>query len=773
MVHVEVSVADGGNVVVVRAGEQTLVRAVAPVQVETTDGAGVASAYQTLSHDGDALVAGATVVTDDGSEIEISDRWHAVGDEGRVVVRRDVVVRRAATAAGVRWDFAVEGPAVGPSEQWQLFISGNLYNLNDTDLDGREDYLGTDVHEFRDDRNGHLAALAFLPSAQYGLCLARVEAPRHDSAVTPEQLVTGAVIADTDIGSLGVVAAQDGPLVLRAGYPFREERSYCLDTSGRGWAGYLPNETGLRSSVTYELSVVDAPDLTEAIWSVSRRQWVRLGTAPSPLPLPLEEIEAHRFSLTQQYYREWSAADDPREPAGYLTHFSPRDGRTLGSLLEFGFTGAQSLLALAGLRRGHRDGVRLWTDRARRVNDFFVRSCQHDNGFCDGLYDTQRGQFVDWFTGILMPFQYAQDEETLRDYLGSQITDALAPVAARLRGVPGNYTRTMCEAVHAVLLGYEEEKRHGVDQPEWLRAGERFGSFLLATQRDDGSWYRAYSPDGSPLTEPTEWFGKSDLEQGSGAIFPVPVLADLHRLTGRAEYASAALRAADHILRTFVQGVRYCGGLNDTAQIKSVKVDSTGVLFAMRSLITAYRLGGDPRHLDGAVRAAKVASSWLFCWDVPFPEGTLLADADFRTTGWAVCDAIPGGSYVEDVFLEFVGDLLEVARAARVPEFVDVAEVVLHGMQQGVSLPGRMFGYAAPGIQCEGFMTSYWLSAPEATKFSGAVGKVKGDDNDTCNGFVAAAACYGLDSIRDMFATVDFSQIRLLATPALSSAEAQ
>ncbi|KGM17073.1 hypothetical protein N867_10270 [Actinotalea fermentans ATCC 43279 = JCM 9966 = DSM 3133] len=75
-----------------------------------------------------------------------------------------------------------------------------------------------------------------------------------------------------------------------------------------------------------------------------------------------------------------------------------------------------------------------------------------------------------------------------------------------------------------------------------------------------------------------------------------------------------------------------------------------------------------------------------------------------------------------------------------------------------------MLGYAAPGIQLEGYMTSYWLSAPDQTAFSGAVGKVKGDGNDTCNGFVNAAAFFGLDAVRDAFGTLEFSTIRQLAT---------
>jgi len=123
----------------------------------------------------------------------------------------------------------------------------------------------------------------------------------------------------------------------------------------------------------------------------------------------------------------------------------------------------------------------------------------------------------------------------------------------------------------------------------------------------------------------------------------------------------------------------------------------------------------------------------------------------------------PWRSYVEDVFLEFVGDVLAVAIEGGVAELVDVAEVGLVGMQQGVAVPHAMLGYAAPGIQCEGYMTSYWLSAPDETAFSGPVGKVKGDDNDTCNGFVNAAAFFGLDAVRDAFGTLDFSTIRQLA----------
>ena len=68
------------------------------------------------------------------------------------------------------------------------------------------------------------------------------------------------------------------------------------------------------------------------------------------------------------------------------------------------------------------------------------------------------------------------------------------PVARELRDQPGNYLRTMCESVYPLLLAYQ---RTGSAHQHWLGAGRRFGSFLLDTQDDDGSWYRAYAPDGT------------------------------------------------------------------------------------------------------------------------------------------------------------------------------------------------------------------------------------------------------------------------------------
>ena len=52
------------------------------------------------------------------------------------------------------------------------------------------------------------------------------------------------------------------------------------------------------------------------------------------------------------------------------------------------------------------------------------------------------------------------------------------------------------------------------------------------------------------------------------------------------------------------------------------------------------------------------------------------------------------------------------------------------------------------------------MSDPEITEFSGAVNKVKGDDNDTCNGLTNGQAAYAIFEILESYGTLDFDVIR-------------
>ncbi|GAA1133769.1 hypothetical protein [Microbacterium aurantiacum] len=727
-----------------------------PIIIDTIDGHTVRTGYDTFDTDDNGeLTATARVELGEGTTLHITDQLRS--DGVGVLIHRIVRVERAGTTTGVRVGFEARTTVDGASdEDWEYFIPSTMYNRNDTDGDGREDYLGTYEQEHRDDKNGILAMLARHGSSGATFSVARLTLPQYDNGVTPEQLVARSFVQQTDIGSLGL-APHSGQTSLRGAYPFTEAHSFCLDTDGTGWGAFTPVAVGTLIDITYEVRVTNSEDLTTAIWDLVQHQRSRLETKRPDPGVSLEAAIEHRQLLTQLYYRKWTAEENAKEPAGYLVHFSPRVGKTAGSLLEFGFSGDQALLAYAQLRWSQRTGVRLYADRARSVLDFFVTHCQLDNGFCQGIFDPINDEFTYWFTGILMPFQYAENEEDVRRYVGEQIAGALMPIARELRGIEGNYLRTMCESIYPLILAYQADDQ---PNPAWLHAAEKFGNFLLNTQAEDGSWYRAYAPDGAGLTSPAAWFGASDKELKSGTIFPVPILVELHRITGDERYLDAARKAATFMTEQYVEPVDYIGGLNDTTHIKSVKGDAVGVMFLMRSLLKLYEATADRAHLDAAVKAAKVLCSWVYLWDVPFPEDTLLGRAGFRSTGWAGCDVIASGTYLDNEFLEFTGDLANIAAHAGDAALLDFAELVQYGMQMALSTPENDHGYVAPGIQCEGILTSYWLSRPDTTEFSGAVNKVKGDDNDTCNALTNGQAAYGLYDLLDSFGTADFAAIK-------------
>jgi hypothetical protein len=732
-------------------------RLIKPIRVCLTGGEIACGTYAEVRAHESGWTALGSVLASDGTRVDVTDEWSPTSDAA-LALRRTATITTAGTAAGVRVELRAHGEG-GAFDDWQLFVPGALYNRNDTDGDGFEDYLGTYVQEYRDDRLPSLAVLGFLPEAGRAVAISRSSVPRTDGPIADDQLLRREVVQETDIGSLGLAPATDG-LELRAAYPFSEERSFCLNTAGEGWSGFAPNEAGRQLVVAYELHAFDAASLTDAIWGLVRHQMATLATAPPELPFSLEEALEQRLELTERYYAEWPPTADAAVPAGYRVHFSPRGGETLGSLLEYGFSGAQTLLAYTGIESGHRAGHPERVDRGRKVIDFFVARCQLPNGYSHGIYDAEADEFVHWFTGILTPFQYATDEQDTRRYLGTQMTDALLPIARELREVDGNYTRTMCESIYPLLLAYRSEVARGHMHAEWLEAGRRFGEFLLRTQAPDGSWHRAYTPDGVPLTEPASWFGSTDVERKSGTIFPIEVLLALDELTDDERWLAAAKKAGQFIVTTFVSPTCYIGGLNDTTHIKSVKTDSVGVMFVVRSLIKLHERTGEPRFLDGARDAARLLASWVYLWDVPFPEGSLLGSSGFRSTGWAVCDVIAAGSYVDNELLEFIGDLVAVAKAAGDEDLLRIAEVAEYGLQGALSMPGAMLGYAHPGIQCEGLLTSYWLSDPDRTEFSGAVNKRKGDDNDTCNGLINGQMAYASFELLDRYGTLDWADIR-------------
>lgn len=730
-----------------------------PVKVQLYNGKNLRVRYDTVDLDGAKYVATAKIQEPGVCNLLLTDIWEEI--DGQINLQRRVKSMDTFGCEGIRFtsEFRVHDHAAASFDDYSLVFPGAFYNKNDSDEDGIDDYLGTFEQDYKDDRNPGLSETLWCRNSKKFVSLIRADVPTKDETVSREMVNERTFILDTDIGSLGFSPSMHkvNEVVLRCDYPFCERNSFCLNVDASGWSAYKRISGGEEISWSYILFSGTGEDLTEAAWKTTVFQMNRILNDDIKLLFTMEESMACRRNLVHNSYREFPEKKD--FPAGYFIHFSPRGGYGKNNILEYGFAGQQQMLSYAMLRAAKDLGSAEHRRRAIQTLDFFCKRCVHESGIPYGLYDVNTESFIYWWTGVLFPFQYSQNREQLEKYLGKQVVSAMLPIAAELCKHQGNYTRTMIESMYYLWLCYKEELAAGIYHEDWKNCVLRFCDKFLEIQNPDGSWNRAYTMDGQAILEPVEWFGCNDLERGSGAIFPIELISQVYEETQDTRYMRACIAAADFIRNNMVESVYYVGGLNDTTHKKSVKLDAVGVMFAMRSLLRTYEITADTVYLSAAAKAAQILGSWTYLWDIPFNKGTTLGDHGFKTTGWAGCDVIPACSYVDDEFAEFVPDVLKIAELTQDIYLAKLAKIVYLGMQHGLSTSKDMYGYQMEGVQCEGYMTSLWLTDSVNPDFSGAVSKMKGDDNDTCNGLVNGQQLVTVHVLRDMYGTIDINKI--------------
>ncbi|MBV9287632.1 MAG: hypothetical protein JO288_07380, partial [Hyphomicrobiales bacterium] len=640
---------DGGAELVWTLGGAPALALPAPAVVEVADAdrptvSGVRhfGPYARASDDDGAIVAEADIETPCG-RFRIADRWRRAADDAWRVDRR-LEVSSAGRPSGVRLILElIPSLPRRAYEDFRYFAPPALYDLNDLNEDGIEDYLDTRSLHYREDRLNLLSILAYNESAGLAFSLARDGLPEFDS--TPERAPgQRAFLQRTDIGSLGVEPIADGGVALVAAYPFAERtRSNALLVKERvPFAAYWPARPGEAFEASWLVRINPAEDAHAALWSMWRRRYEELRPRPVTLAVSHEEIARKRVEATLDFFVE---ERDAPFAAGFVTNCHPQDGKQISNVIQFGFTGQNNLNAFNLMRAADRDGDGERRRRAAKVFEFFVATASQSSlGLIPGFYNADTRRFGSWWTGLILPLAYAEPGADLEGLMGP-LYRHLRDVIEALKDKEGGYLRCAVEEYAALLAAYRYEAGRGAERAHWLAAARAFGEFLVAVQAPDGSWARAYTLAGEPISEPAEWFGQTEVQQKSSTATPVAFLVSLSELTGEARFLDAARRAGEFVRRHFVDRMRFNGGIHDSIYAKPQLVDGESILFAMQALQSLHRATGSPEWLDGAAGAGRLAVTWICLWDVPLPPESTLARFGFRSTGWMACDA-PGAGYI-------------------------------------------------------------------------------------------------------------------------------
>jgi hypothetical protein len=646
-----------------------------------------------------------------------------------------------------------------PFDEMQLFAPPALYDLNDINGDGLEDFLDTQDLIYRDDRLTGLTVLAYSPQTGAGYALSRDDIPAFDD-IPARVLGQQNIVQRTDIGSLGVTPSTSGQTTLVSAYPFVERsRSHALTSEGREpWGAFWPVEAGPGGAfdVSYSLSLVTGATAIDCLWDLWTDRMSVLSPREVELTDTLETITGLRVEALLPYYAEGSPTPSGALPAGFVTNNHPQNGVQLENIIQYGFTGQNVLNAHHILSYADTLADPEARGKALKVIDFFVaQAAESAYALTHTLFDLDTGKTANWWSGLVLPLAYADDGDDLRALMGP-VYEHMKYAIEPLRHIDGTYLRCMAEEHAALLRAYEAEKLRGNDHPEWLAAATRFGEFLVDVQETDGSWRRAYDFGGAAVTEPAAWFGETDLNQKSSTATAVPVLIALHRLTGDARWLETARRAEAFTAQHFVADLKFNGGIHDSIYSRAQLVDSESILFSMRASLAVWQVTGEDGALRSATDAARILSTWIYLWDVPLPPTSTLAGYGFRSTGWSACDTC-GAGYIHPYEIHAAPDLLEIAIGAGDAALAEIAQLVLVGSSETVATPAKDWGYARPGLQEEGLLVSWWLIDDPMFAGTGFGGRGKGEGNKTCLPWISAVGIDAYTECLRRFGTVDLS----------------
>ena len=730
--------------------------------------------YTDIMSSGKSLLCSATI-SYNKIRIIVLDTFSIM--EETLVLERKVRVEKGADGYGMR--IRTKASFLPDSclhfQNCKFFAPPELFDKNDIDGDGFEDFFKTQCLLYREDRLNYPQFQVYDPDSRRSVIMRRIPFPSFDS-IPERKAGSSHFMQKTDVGSIGVWSDDGGVFDIEGCYPFYEGNAtiglYILKTVPFG--AFWPLENGTEMVLSYSYIFSRHSNFHEALWWSIRSALHANGEikAKALIESP-DEIFRYRLEALNRYYVEKSHEEDDNEPAGYVMNCHPQDGVQLENIIQYGFTGQNLLNAYSVLRYGYENGIPEYIRRGRRIADFFVNVIHiPESGMFYNLYNTDRKKVDFWWTGLLLPLAYAEGEEL--EKLMGPLYEYRKPVIEALAEVKGAYLRCMNEDVTALLKLFLYEKDHGIEHEAWRKAILSYAEFLLKAQRSDGSYYRAYALDGSPLTEPAFWFGPTQYEQSSSAGTCISLLIDIYHLTGEERFLEAAILTGRWVYENIIVDMKFNGGVHDSIYSKGELIDNESILYPMFGMLSLYEETKNKMFLDGAIKAARLFASWICLWDVPLPEDSTLRRYGLSSIGLGACDTC-GAGYTHPFQLMGVAELSHIAVLAEDEDLFNISKLYWLGCNETVSLPECDWGYAYYGLQEEGYLLSWY--AVDDPMFSGDTGfgnRLKGEGNKTCFAWIPAVAGKAYWALKDLygtsdFATVDFSEAKKLIASRFAS----
>jgi len=181
-------------------------------------------------------------------------------------------------------------------------------------------------------------------------------------------------------------------------------------------------------------------------------------------------------------------------------------------------------------------------------------------------------------------------------------------------------TRQIGEALYFLLRLYILAKQKEEEHSLWLLVARKMGDLIISRQRKNGDFGKWIDPKNGRI-----FYG------GTNGAYIIWFLSLLFDITKNRKYLDACKKAMNCYIKRYVENDIYWGDTLDASCI-----DKEGGHAILRACLLLYERTKEKKYLIAAERAAYYLTTWMFMWDVPFNECTVLSKYNFRTRGWTV-----------------------------------------------------------------------------------------------------------------------------------------
>lgn len=307
---------------------------------------------------------------------------------------------------------------------------------------------------------------------------------------------------------------------------------------------------------------------------------------------------------------------------------------------QFGFVGQQPGIGYLLMRYGMLENIEEAKEKGFGILDFWVRTADRESG--------------------LPPMCYNPNTRDFEPY--------------------PHYIRMLADGLEAIQEAWRFLHKRGVEKKEYLRFCCKAADWLVSIQNEDGSYYRAYEADSSI---------RMDSKSNTPSV--IRFLVQMHLITNKEEYRTAAIRAGEWTLANAYPKLEFRGGTCDNNAIQ----DKEAGIYGIWGFLALYDLTRESRWLEAAKGSADYTETWTYAWS--FPLTTPWPNHPFNRYGISGQSIITIGSGADIYMAACSYTYYRLYLITKDPHYLDFAQFLDCNTRQANDVDGTC-GYIMPGL---------------------------------------------------------------------------